>query len=169
VQDQPRKKFYWIQLVTRRQIDSALSDEAPSRLRRQSSRRLLAVLHCIVSLALALSALLPENKLQSYITGIGVIVFIALYLMLRRSVRLLADAPTELLDERTVAIRDRAYMVAYWCISFVFGVFVGTLVMVDFSLDRYQSVALLMSAASLMASMPNMVLAWTLPPESAVP
>jgi hypothetical protein len=68
-----------------------------------------------------------------------------------------------------VAIRDRAYMVAYWCISFVFGVFVGTLVMVDFSLERYQSVALLMSAASLMASMPNMVLAWTLPPESAVP
>jgi hypothetical protein len=41
--------------------------------------------------------------------------------------------------------------------------------MVDFSLERYQSVALLMSAASLMASMPNMVLAWTLPPESAVP
>lgn len=169
MQDQPRKKFYWIQFVSRRQIDSALDDHAPSRLRRQSTRRGLVIIHCIASVAIALSALLPENKLQSYVTAIGVIAIIVLHLLLRRSVRLLADAPTELLDERTVAIRDRAYAVAYWCLTLVLGIFVGVLLVLDFSLERYQSIALLLSATTLLGSMPNMVLAWTLPPESAAP
>ena len=37
------KKFYWIQLVTRKQVEAALGDERPSRLRSQPVRRLLVV------------------------------------------------------------------------------------------------------------------------------
>jgi len=161
-----RKNFFWLQLVTRKQIDSALADERPSRLRSQRFRRLLVVALGLMIIAYGVSeVLLGRNKLQSYVEGLLLITSIISYFVLRRSIRLLADAPTELLDERMVAIRDRAYTTAYWCLSVVAGIFVGILLGNDFSLARSQGLTMVICFSLIVGALPAMVLAWTLPSE----
>lgn len=63
--------------------------------------------------------------------GIGVIPLVmvagvfVVWFLLRRAVRLVADAPDNALDERLVAIRDRIYMSAYRALATVLGL-IGT-------------------------------------------
>lgn len=60
--------------------------------------------------------------------GFGVIplVFVAsifgVWFLLRRAVRLVADAPDEALDERLIAIRNRVYLTAFRALANVIGV-----------------------------------------------
>ena len=161
------KKFYWIQLVTRKQVEAALGDERPSRLRSQPVRRLLVV---ALSLSIILAAVgelvFGDGKLGTYVEGLALFATAVIYLVLRRSVRLLADAPTELLDERTVAIRDRAYTTAYWALCFVAGILAGILIANGLSVDPPQGHAMLFVFFLTMACLPCMVLGWTLPSES---
>jgi hypothetical protein len=59
--------------------------------------------------------------------GFGVIPLVmiagvfAVWFLLRRAVRLVADAPDEALDERLVAIRNRIYLSAYRALATVLG------------------------------------------------
>lgn len=162
-----RKKFYWIHLVTRKQVESALGDERPSRLRSQPVRRLLvAALSLSIILASVSELVFGDGKLGTYVEGLGLFATVVIYLVLRRSVRLLADAPTELLDERTVAIRDRAYTTAYWVLCFVAGILAGILIANDLSVDPMQGSAMLFVFFLTMGCLPCMVLGWTLPSES---
>jgi len=78
---------------------------------------------------------------------------------------MIADAPTELLDERLIAIRDRTYLAAYRWLSFVIGIVFGFAIAGDFSfgVDRWGPV--LFALALLIAGLPSMILAWKLPSE----
>jgi hypothetical protein len=86
---------------------------------------------------------------------------------LRFSVRLIADAPTELLDERLIAIRDRTYLSAYRWLSFVVGIVVGVGIARDFSFgaDHWENV--IVAFIMLIAGLPSMILAWQLPSEES--
>jgi hypothetical protein len=67
--------------------------------------------------------------------GIGIIPLVmvagifAAWFLLRRAVRLVADAPDEALDERLVAIRNRIYLSAYRALATVLG-FLGVAVLI---------------------------------------
>ena len=53
---------------------------------------------------------------------IYILLIFAFWFLLRQSVRLVADAPEEALDERLVRIRDRSYVIAYrWLALIVMG------------------------------------------------
>ncbi len=73
------------------------------------------------------------EKVTSYISAIAGAILPALFFALRFSVRLIADGPTELPDERLIAIRDRTYLSAYRWLSFVVGIVVGVRIARDFS------------------------------------
>ena len=67
--------------------------------------------------------------------GIGIIPLVmvvgifAAWFLLRRAVRLVADAPDEALDERLVAIRNRIYLSAYRALATVLG-FLGVAILI---------------------------------------
>lgn len=97
---------------------------------------------------------------------------IPLWLAVRRSVRLIADAPTELLDERLVAVRDRTYLHSYRWLVFALGVGAAIVIITndvvgdlsDETITAQLDVLTAAAYASLWAlpALPSVVLAWTL-------
>jgi hypothetical protein len=86
------------------------------------------------------------------------------YSLLRISVRSIADAPDELLDERQVVVRNTSYRFAYYVMGYLF---LGLLLLMFFGpqLQMFQSEGndgsfLLIAALITYSSMPSMVMAW---------
>jgi hypothetical protein len=168
-------KFYWFEGVTRNEVIKSLNDTSPSYLRSQATRRKLVIGASSILLALVLPGLLTAYmpttdliKLASYIEFSLMFSSGVAYLNLRKSVRHISDAPNELLDERQVAVRDAAYTAAYRLLASlsILYFFVGT------TIAKKSEVMLLNVPSGLvgsylmcMASLPAMVLAWTLPSE----
>ncbi|NBW47912.1 MAG: hypothetical protein EBR46_07235 [Betaproteobacteria bacterium] len=171
----PKNRFYWVEGVTRNEVEKSLADRQPSRLRQQGPRRALVLAYAAVLVGLAASGLLPGAKLSSYLTFVLLALAVYGYLQLRKAVRHVSDAPDELIDERQIAVRNAAYLGAYrWlaliCCLVVVGLFStsggGALqgVLDAAQLERWMSglgIALLMTVCSL----PAMVLGWQLPSE----
>jgi hypothetical protein len=97
-------------------------------------------------------------------------VFVAWFL-LRRAVRLVADAPDDALDERQIGIRNRTYLSAYRAIASVFGLIATALLFwsivevragvpaATFSLTWPQANALVWFVFAHIMSMPSLTLA----------
>jgi hypothetical protein len=94
------------------------------------------------------------------------LIFVVLggYSLLRISVRSIADAPDELLDERQVVVRNTSYRFAYYVMGYLF---LGLLLLMFFGpqLQMFQSEGndgsfLLIAALITYSSMPSMVMAW---------
>ncbi len=89
-------------------------------------------------------------------------------MLLNRTVRHVADAPNQVLDERLVAVRNAAYRTSYRIIGVVTGLALATLsVAVDerfawvpFALERHHFRTLLLGFLALVILMPSAVLAW---------
>lgn len=92
------------------------------------------------------------------------ILMVASYLLLRQSVRALADAPTELIDERLTAVRDSAYRSAYrlvgWIIPITGGLVIGVAQSADESLTVDHFVFGLFCFGFVFEGLPNMFIAW---------
>jgi len=92
------------------------------------------------------------------------ILMVASYLLLRQSVRALADAPTELIDERLRAVRDSAYRSAYrlmgWIIPITGGLVIGVAQSADESLTVDHFVFGLFCFGFVFEGLPNMFIAW---------
>lgn len=82
-----------------------------------------------------------------------------MYLALRFSVRLIADAPAELLDERLIAVHDRTYLTAYRALSFVIGIIFGMAIAKDFSFGIDSWWPAFMALAMVIAGLPSMTFA----------
>jgi hypothetical protein len=170
------KKFYWAHGVSREEVTQALYDQKESVLYRQDIRRSLVVFASLSIVALVISAFLIDGKIQSYIEGIAIALAIALYFVLRKSCRLIAEAPAELLDERLLDIRNQNYVTSYGILAFVVGLAVGAVWMSDIAFDRgmidepilHRELITPFVIAFFMLGvlLPNMVLAWNLPSES---
>ena len=163
--DHSKNKIYWIEGVTRKEVQTALSTNKYPLLYRRSIRRALVSFSIALSLSLIFSSSIEGEKMSSYVSVVSGLLLIGTYLALRFSVRMIADAPTELLDERLIAIRDRTYLTAYRWLSFVVGIVFGAAIAGEFSfgVDRWGPV--LVALALLIAGLPSMVLAWKLPSE----
>ncbi|MEN9838420.1 MAG: hypothetical protein RLZ79_2088 [Pseudomonadota bacterium] len=144
-------KFYWAHGVSREEVNRALSDQKNSVLYRQNTRRSLVI---FASLS---------------------IVALVLHFVLRKSCRLIAEAPAELLDERLLDIRNQNYVASYGILAFVVGLAVGGVWMSDIAFDsgmidepilhRELITPFVIAFFMLGALLPNMVLAWNLPSE----
>ena len=166
-----RSKFFWFEGVTEAEVVRSLSDTRPTRLRQQGPRRTLVIAMAVVLAAMALIAFMTETKLTSYLEFGLIAAALVLYTLLRKAVRLISDAPDELLDERQIAVRDAAHTVAYRVLALVGSVVLvlhlvlrhphGTPAAVAEADGTMLLIAFVMSAAFL----PALVLAWNLPSE----
>lgn len=162
------KRFYWVEGVTRDEVVKSLSDQRPTRLREQGVRRALVMVYGgLVVLLPMVEVLTDERKVRSYVEFMALVGLVLLYFVLRRSVRHIADAPDELLDERLISLRNAAYLIAYrWL-----GVMALPFMVVFYRLAGQEEfgsrVASGVAAPYLMlvAVLPSMVLAWQLPSE----
>lgn len=126
--------------------------------------------------ALVISAFLVDGKIQGYIEGIAIALAIALYFVIRKSCRQIAEAPAELLDERLLEIRNQNYVICYGILSFIVGIAVGGVWMSDLVFTRemlteqifHRELITPFVIAFFMHGMllPNKVLAWNLPSET---
>jgi len=162
--EQKNKTFFWIEGVFRREVEHALSANRYPALYQQPVRRTMVALYAALSIVLALAQSIGTDQTFIYIATVTAVLLVTLFIALRLSVRLIADAPSELLDERLVAIRDRTYLSAYRWLSLIFGVWVGMAIHPDFSLGDpwWPTVGAL---AMIVAGLPSMILAWRLPSE----
>ena len=174
-ENKPKNRFYWVEGVTRKEVEKSLADREPSRLRQQGPRRALVLAYTAVLVGLAVSGLVPGEKLVSYLTFFLVALAIGGYLQLRKAVRHVSDAPDELIDERQIAVRNAAYVDAYRWLAFVCflvaavqlstssgGALEGALELAQ--RDKFLN-GLYLALIMAMASLPALVLGWQLPSE----
>ena len=148
-----------------------LADRRPSPLRRQGPRRLLVASAALVMVALALTVFIDDTKIRTYSEVILMVLGLCLFAFLRQSVRLISDAPDELLDERQIALRDANYKSPYGYIvwaTLAYGVLLALFTpggwLHDPAVDRFW-MGIAWSYLLCASSLPAMVLAWTLPSE----
>jgi len=171
-----KNKFYWFEGVTEKGVNALLSDENPKFrwLRPQRNRRVLVVLMAVGLVVTALGSYWPAMKSEFSSNGVSLVVYSILaisvifllggYSLLRISVRSIADAPDELLDERQVVVRNTSYRYAYYAMGYLI---LGLLLLILFGpqLQMFQSEGndgsfLMIASLFAYSSIPSMVMAW---------
>ena len=159
------KKFWPIEGVTRNEVIKSQSDTRFNFLRTRQSRRWMIGGLTVLTILVALSSALP-TKASSYVGTLGGLLLLIGYLLIRTSVRHIADSPDELLDERQIALRDRSYLHSYRIISSVFALaLVALFIRIDlsetaFEISDWWGTGTWFSLIMLMAGLPSMVVAW---------
>lgn len=159
------KKFWPIEGVTRNEVLKSQSDVRFNFLRTRKSRRMMIAALSALTILVALSSALPA-KAASYLGTLGGLFLLIGYLLLRTSVRHIADSPDELLDERQIALRDRSYLHSYRIISSIFAIaLVALFIRIDlsestFDISNWWGTGTWFSLIMLMAGLPSMVVAW---------
>ena len=155
-------KFYWFSGVTKQEVVESLNDSRPSIFRNQFNRR--ALIFCIL-----------QPKLKSYAEIILLAIILLLYFQLRKSVRNVADAPDELLDERQIAIRNTGYLHAYrWLSVLMMCHAIGLITIFELFLgnfnwaENFKYSQPIIAFCMWVACLPSMVLAWQLPTEHSI-
>ena len=171
-------KIYWAEGVTEKEVKSLLSNENSkfSWLRRQRNRRFLVFFMAIGIVMTGLGSYYPDLKQGLGLDGGSEIIWLIIavlilllavlvgYSLLRIAVRGIADAPTELLDERQVRIRDTSFRTAYQIAGYLILVLFLLLSfgpdLTLFSDSGNDGSFLLIATLFAYASLPSMVLAW---------
>ena len=173
-----KNKFYWFEGVTEKGVKSLLNEENSKYrwLRPQRNRRILVALMAVGLISVAMGSYWPTLKTNLNLSdGTSVVVysvtaiFVILvvlggYSLLRISVRSIADAPDELLDERQIQVRNTSIRYAYYAMGYV----VLALLSLTFfgpELKLFQAEGndgsyLMIATLFAYASMPSMVMAW---------
>jgi len=173
-----KNKIYWFEGVTKKGVKSLLNDEKSKYrwLRPQRNRRILVLSMALGLVLVALGSYWPTLKTNMNlsdgseiviysITAIWVIFAVLLgFMFLRISVRGIAEAPNELLDERQIKIRDTSFRYAYYVMSYIV---LALLILMLFGpeVQMFQPEGndgsyLVISALFSFAALPSMVLAW---------
>jgi amino acid transporter len=173
-----KNKIYWFEGVTEKGVKSLLTDENSKYrwLRSQRNRRILVVLMALGAALVAAGSYWPTLKTNLNLSdGTEVVIYSVTaifaifavlmgYLFLRISVRGIADAPDELLDERQIKIRDTSFRYAYYGFGYI--VLVLLLLMnlgpevKLFQPEGNDGSYLIISMMFLCAALPSMILAW---------
>jgi hypothetical protein len=174
----PKNKIYWIEGVTEKGVKDLLNNENSKYrwLRSQKNRRILVVLMALGTALVAAGSYWPTLKTNLDLSdGTEVVIYSVTaifaifavlmgYLFLRISVRGIADAPDELLDERQIKIRDTSFRYAYHGLGYIV---VALLLLMNegpevqlFQPEGNDGIYLMISMLFLSAALPSMVLAW---------
>ena len=171
-------KIYWLEGVTEKGTKALLTDESSTYrwLRPQRNRRILVVLLGLGIVLVALGSYWPTLKTNlSLSNGVDLIVYsvtaifvilavVGGYSMLRISVRSIADAPDELLDERQIQVRNTSIRYAYYLMGYIVMALL-LLMMFGPEVQMFQPEGndgsyLIIATLFAFSSMPSMVLAW---------
>ena len=173
-----KNKIYWFEGVTEKGVKSLLTDENSKYrwLRSQKNRRILVVLTALGTALVAAGSYWPTLKTNLNLSDGTVVVIYSVtvifvifavllgYLFLRISVRGIADAPDELLDERQIKVRDTSFRYAYYAMGYLIA---GLLILVLsgpelklFEPEGNDGSFLIISMLFLSASLPSIILAW---------
>jgi hypothetical protein len=171
-------KIYWFEGVTEKGTKALLADESSTYrwLRPQRNRRVLVVGVWIGIVLVAMGSYWPTLKTNlSLSSGVDVIVYsvtaifvillvVGGYSLLRVSVRSIADAPDELLDERQIQVRDTSFRYAYYLMGYIV-LALMLLMMFGPEVQMFQPEGndgsyLVIATLFAFSSMPSMVLAW---------
>ena len=173
-----KNKFYWFEGVTEKGVKSLLNDQNSKYrwLRTQRNRRVLVSLMIVGLISVAMGSYWPTLKTNLNLSdGTSVVVYsvtaifvifavLGGYSLLRISVRSIADAPDELLDERQIKVRNTSIRYAYYAMGYVV---LGLLSLMFFGpeLKMFQPEGndgsyLMIATVFAYASMPSMVMAW---------
>jgi len=173
-----KNKIYWFEGVTEKGVKSLLTDENSKYrwLRSQKNRRILVVLMALGFAFVAAGSYWPTLKTNLNLSdGTAVVVysvsaiFVILtvllgYLLLRISVRGIADAPNELLDERQIKIRDTSFRYAYYALGYLTVALLILMIYAPelklFEPEGNDGSYLIISMLFACSSLPSMVLAW---------
>ena len=173
-----KNKIYWFEGVTEKGVKSLLNDQNSTFrwLRPQRNRRVLVSLLIVGLIAVAMGSYWPTLKTNLNLSdGTSVVVYsvtaifvifavLGGYSLLRISVRSIADAPDELLDERQIQVRNTSIRYAYYAMGYV----VLALLSLTFfgpELKLFQAEGndgsyLMIATLFAYASMPSLVMAW---------
>ena len=173
-----KNKIYWFEGVTEKGVKALLSDENSKYkwLRPQRNRRVLVVLMALGLISVAMGSYWPTLKTNLNLSdGTSVVVYsvtaifvifavLGGFTLLRISVRSIADAPDELLDERQIKVRNTSIRYAYYAMGYLV---LALLALMFFGpeLKMFQPEAndgsyILIATLFAYASMPSMVMAW---------
>lgn len=176
MKDKKDNKFYWSAGVTKNEVIESLNDNRPSIFRNQANRRALVLVAIVCLFSLSLVFCIPQPKLRSYAEIVLLAIVLLLYFQLRKSVRNVADAPDELLDERQISIRNTGYLHAYRYLSALMLVYaIAYLAIFDFFPSHlnwavnFKFTEPIIAICMWVASLPSMILAWQLPTEHSIP
>jgi hypothetical protein len=171
-------KIYWFEGVTEKGVKSLLTDENSKFgwLRPQRNRRILVALMVVGFIALAMGSYWPTLKTNMNLAdGTAVVIYsvsaifvifavLLGYLLLRISVRGIADAPNELLDERQIKIRDTSFRYAYYALGYLIAALLILMIYAPelklFEPEGNDGSYLIISMLFACSSLPSMVLAW---------
>ena len=174
----PKNKIYWFEGVTEKGVKDLLNNENSKYrwLRSQKNRRILVVLMALGTALVAAGSYWPTLKTNLDLSdGTEVVIYSVTaifaifavlmgYLFLRISVRGIADAPDELLDERQIKIRDTSFRYAYYGLGYIV---VALLLLMNvgpemqlFQPEGNDGSYLIISMVFLCAALPSMILAW---------
>lgn len=171
--DVKKRRIFWLEGVTRDEVEKSLRDTRPSIFRQQGPRRRLVIVMAIALTTLALSIFVPDRKISTYVEWASLFGTLLLYFKLRASVRHVSDAPNELLDERQIKSRDSCHTMAYRILAIVSVLYIGLFSATSEGgiLSSYlalgKSSGLFISFLMCAGALPAMVLAWTTPSEIA--
>jgi hypothetical protein len=173
-----KNKFYWFEGVTEKGVKSLLNDQNSTFrwLRPQRNRRVLVSLMIVGLIAVAMGSYWPTLKTNLNLSdGTSVVVYsvtaifvifavLGGYSLLRISVRSIADAPDELLDERQIMVRNTSIRYAYYAMGYVV-LMLFLLIFFGPELKLFQAEGndgsfLMIATLFAYASMPSMVMAW---------
>jgi hypothetical protein len=173
-----KNKIYWFEGVTEKGVKSLLTDENSKYrwLRSQRNRRILVVLMGLGTALVAAGSYWSTLKTNlNFSDGTAVVIYSVTaifaifavllgYLFLRISVRGIADAPDELLDERQIKVRDTSFRYAYYAMGYLIaGMLILMLSGPDLKLfepEGNDGSFLIISVMFLFAALPSMILAW---------
>jgi hypothetical protein len=173
-----KNKIYWFEGVTEKGVKSLLTDENSKFkwLRSQKNRRVLVVFMTFGFLLTSLGSYYPTLKTYFGVSEVSEIlifstsvIFVLLsvvlgYSLLRVSVRGIADAPDELLDERQVFVRNTSFRYAYYIMGYAVPALI-LMVLLGPELKLFQHTGndasyIIIAALFAITSLPSMVLAW---------
>ncbi len=173
-----KNKFYWFEGVTEKGVKSLLNDQNSTFrwLRPQRNRRVLVSLMIVGLIAVAMGSYWPTLKTNLNLSdGTSVVVYsvtaifvifavLGGYSLLRISVRSIADAPDELLDERQIMVRNTSIRYACYAMGYVV-LMLFLLIFFGPELKLFQAEGndgsfLMIATLFAYASMPSMVMAW---------
>ena len=106
-------QMMWRSGSSRASVDKELDDVRWDGLRTRGSKIFLLVGSNFVLIVGTVSLFLMEDTPWTAYVLIQISLIFVNWFMLRKSVRLIADAPEEFLDERLVQVRNKAYVLAY--------------------------------------------------------
>jgi hypothetical protein len=105
-----------------KEVEKQLNDTKWDGLRTPTAKRSLLIgSNAVILFGTGFLLAVGDNVWATY-SLIHILLIFVSWFLLRQSVRLIADAPEEALDERMIRQRDRSYLIAYrWMALFAFG------------------------------------------------